>query len=117
VGVGGPGSRLSGSAPAYVSVILSEADVILSEAKEPEPGFGSFASLRMTTPSHVRSPSTCRHHHPAVFFAAGFPSFSTSIAAFRPFTPITLPPGCVPAPQSSTPFIGVRALSRRSHMY
>ncbi|MCW2717932.1 MAG: hypothetical protein JWR81_1754 [Pseudonocardia sp.] len=26
-------------------------------------------------------------------------SASTAIAAFRPFTPITLPPGCVAAPQ------------------
>ena len=38
-----------------------------------------------------------------------FPAFSTSIAAFRPLIPITLPPGYVPAPHRNTPGIGVRA--------
>ncbi len=40
-----------------------------------------------------------------------------SIAALRPLTAITLPPGCVQAPQRKTPGIGVRGVSRRSHMY
>jgi hypothetical protein len=33
---------------------------------------------------------------------------NTSIAALRPLIPITLPPGCVPAPHRNTPDIGVR---------
>ena len=64
-----------------------------------EPRTGSLAALGMTR----------RHHHPAFFFTARFSSLSASIAAFRPLTPITLPPGWVPAPQSNTPGIGVRA--------
>ena len=40
--------------------------VILSEAKEPERGFGSFASLRMThthTHTHTHDPMTMTHTH------------------------------------------------------
>src|SRR4029077_16157680 len=36
------------------------------------------------------------------------PSLSITVAAFRPGTPITPPPGCVPAPQRYRPFTGVR---------
>ena len=39
-----------------------------------------------------------------------------SIAAFRPLTAITLPPGWVHAPQRKTPGIGVRGSRRRSQM-
>ena len=35
-------------------------------------------------------------------------SLRTSRAAFRPFAPVTPPPGCVPAPQRYSPRIGVR---------
>ena len=57
--------------------------------------------------------------HPAVTFGATLTlvfSPRTSIAALRPLMPITLPPGCVQAPQRKTPGIGVRGDSRFSHM-
>ena len=57
--------------------------------------------------------------HPAVTFGATLTlvfSPRTSIAAFRPLMPITLPPGCVHAPQRKTPGIGVRGDRRFSHM-
>ena len=50
-------------------------------------------------------------------YPAGRRAASTAIAALRPLIPMTLPPGYVPAPQRNTPGIGVRAVSRRSHMY
>ncbi len=43
-------------------------------------------------------------------------TFRISIAALRPFTPMTLPPGCVHAPHRKTPDIGVRGDNRWSHM-
>ncbi|CAN5607590.1 hypothetical protein BH23PLA1_BH23PLA1_32500 [soil metagenome] len=52
-----------------------------------------------------------RHSHPSTFSDS-----RTSIAAFLPFTAITLPPGCVAAPQRKSPGIGVRDSRRRSHI-
>ena len=43
-------------------------------------------------------------------------SAKTSIAALRPLMAITLPPGCVQAPQRNTPGMGVRGVSRLSHI-
>src|ERR1019366_1054992 len=56
-----------------------------------------------------------QEYGPQLFYIAPR-SFSTAIAALRPFTPITLPPGWVHAPQRYTPGIGVRAESRLAHI-
>jgi len=46
-------------------------DVILSEAKEPEHCYGSFASLRMTLPAHPATPTCQRCHFPVPTRAMG----------------------------------------------
>ena len=45
------------------------------------------------------------------------PSPSISIAALRPLMAMTLPPGCVQAPQRKRPGMGVRGEKRLSHMF
>ena len=39
------------------------------------------------------------------------------MAALRPLMPMTLPPGCVHAPQRYMPGMGVREVRRSAHMY
>jgi hypothetical protein len=83
------------------------AEFLLSPACEG--GVGGAISALPITGLHVGGARAARWM--AIHTAANI-----SIAALRPLIAITLPPGCVQAPQRNTPGMGVRGVSRLSHM-
>jgi hypothetical protein len=56
------------------------------------------------------------NYFPVLYFPVLDRSAMTAMAALRPLTAITLPPGWVPAPHKYSPGTSVREEKRRSHI-
>ena len=68
-------------------------------------------------PPTVPAPTTTRSALSLIAPPSSRASASTAMAALRPLRAMTLPPGCVAAPQKYRPGTGVRGVRRCSHIW